>query len=74
MRDTVIVEDNQKPVVMAVTNEFSDLGTRIAQVEGHSNIQQLVFPYPLEGLPEAEVRKIARDYFSKFLDVIGARR
>ena len=74
MRDTVIVEDRQKPVVMAVTNEFVGLGTSIADVEGHSNMQQLVFPYPLEGLPEAEVRKIAREYFPRFLEVIGAKR
>ena len=74
MRDTVIVEDRQKPVVMAVTSEFSGLGTSIAAVEGHANIQQLVFPYPMEGLTEAEVRKIAQDYFPKFLDVIGAER
>ena len=72
MRDTVVVEDRRKPVVMAVTSEFIDLGKSIAEVEGHSNMQQLVFPYPLEGLAEEEVRKIARNYFPKFLEVIGA--
>jgi hypothetical protein len=74
VRDTVVVEDRQKPVVMAVTEEFLGLGVSIADVEGHSNMQRLIFPYPLEGLPEEEVRKIAREYFPKFLDVIGVKR
>ena len=74
MRDTAVVEDKQKPVVLAVTQQFSDLGTRVAEVEGHSNMRQLVFPYPLEGLAEDEVRRLAREYFPRFLDVIGAVR
>jgi len=74
VRDTAIVEDKFKPVVLAVTQQFADLGTRVAEVEGHSNMRQLVFPYPLEGLPEEEVRKLAREYFPRFLEVIGAER
>jgi len=74
VRDTAIVEDRSKPVVLAVTQQFADLGTRVAEVEGHSNMRQLVFPYPLEGLPEEEVRKLAREYFPRFLEVIGAER
>lgn len=74
MRDTAVVENRQKPVVLAVTQQFMDLGNRIADVEGHANMRQLVFPYPLEGLPEEEVRRIAREYFPRFLEVIGATR
>lgn len=74
MRDTAVVEDKSKPVVLAVTQQFADLGTYAAGVEGHSNMRQLVFPYPLEGLPEEEIRRLAREYFPRFLDVIGAQR
>jgi len=74
VRDTAIVEDKAKPVVLAVTQQFADLGTRVAEVEGHSNMRQLVFPYPLEGLPEKEIRELAREYFPRFLEVIGAER
>ncbi len=74
MRDTAIVEDRDKPVVLAVTEQFSGLGKTVAKVEGHPMMEQLVFPYPLEGLPEKQVREIARDYFPKFLEVIGATR
>ena len=74
MRDTVVVEDRQKPVVVAITEEFVEHGENIARMEGHSNMRQLVFPYPLEGLPEEEVRKIAAEWYPKFLNVIGATR
>lgn len=74
MRDTVIVEDRKKPVVVAITEEFVAHGRNIANMEGHSSLRQLVFPYPLEGLPEDEVRRIAAEMYPKFLNIIGARR
>lgn len=74
MRDTVVVEDRQKPVVVAITEEFIEHGENVAKMEGHANMRQLVFPYPLEGLPEAEVRRIAEEWYPKFLSVIGATR
>lgn len=74
MRDTVIVEDSKKPVVVAITQEFVEHGVNIARMSGHANLRQLVFPYPLEGLSEAEVRRIAEEWYPKFLDAIGATR
>lgn len=32
----------------------------------------MVLPYPLETLPEAAVREIAREHFPKLLEVLGA--
>jgi hypothetical protein len=74
VRDTVVVEDRQKPVVVAVTEEFVEHGRNIATMEGHGNMRQLVFPYPMEGLPDEEVRRIAVDMYPQFLSVIGAKR
>ncbi len=74
MRDTVSVEDRKKPVVLAITEEFVEHGKNIANMEGHSNMRQLVFPYPLDGLPEKDVRRIAAEMYPKFLNVIGAKR
>ena len=74
MRDTVTVEDRQKPVVVAVTEEFAEFGKNIARMEGHGNMRQLVFPYPLEGLPPEKVRGIALEMYPQFLNVIGAKR
>ncbi len=72
MRDTVIVEDRKKPVVVAITEEFVEHGKNIAKMSGHANLRQLVFPYPLEGLPEEEVRLIAEEFYPTFLTMIGA--
>lgn len=72
VRDTVIVEDHKKPVVVAITQEFVETGVNIARMSGHADLRQLVFPYPLEGLPEAQVRRIAEEFYPKFLHAIGA--
>ena len=61
-------------MVVAVTEEFVEHGMNIAKMTGHANLRQLVFPYPLEGLPEAEVDMIARGLYPKFLSSIGATR
>ena len=61
-------------MVVAVTEEFVEHGKNIAKMTGHANLRQLVFPYPLEGLPEAEVDVIARSLYPKFLSTIGATR
>ena len=74
MRDTVIVEKSRKPVVVALTQEFVELGANIARTSGHASLRQLVFPYPLEGLPVEEIRRLAHDRYPKFLAAIGARR
>ena len=72
MRDTVIVEDRKKPVVVAITEEFVEHGKNIAKMSGHANLRQLVFPYPLEGLPEEQMRLIAEEFYPTFLTMIGA--
>lgn len=74
VRDTVVVEDKKKPVVVAITEEFIEHGRNIANLEGHANMRQLVFPYPLEGLPSADVRRIAAEMYPLFLKSIGAER
>lgn len=73
MRDTVFVEKKQKPAIVAITREFVEHGRNIANIEGHGNLRQLVFPYPLEGLPEEEIRRIAVALYPQFLSAIGAK-
>jgi hypothetical protein len=74
VRDTVTVEALKKPVAVAITEEFVEHGKNIANIEGHPNIRQVVFPYPLEGLPEDEVRRLAVEKYPAFLNAIGAKR
>lgn len=74
MRDTVIVEDCKKPAVVAVTAEFIEHGKNIARMSGHADLRQLVFPFPLEGLPEERVRDIATQLYPKLLSTLGVTR
>jgi hypothetical protein len=39
---------------------------------GRAGLRVLVLPYPLESLPEAEVRKIALEYWEPLLDTLGS--
>ncbi len=54
-----------------VTEEFVTIGQRIAALRGHGNLRQLVLPYPLEGLPDEEVYRIAVDAFPRLLEHLG---
>ena len=74
MRDAVFVENARKPVVAIVTEEFRAHGINIANMEGHAALKQLILPYPLENQPEAYLRKVADEYYPKFLEMLGATR
>lgn len=74
MRDTVVVESRKKPALVAITQEFVEHGNNIARMAGHANLRQLVFPYPLEGLPEEEVHRLAIEFYPKMLQAIGVTR
>lgn len=54
-----------------VTEEFVPIATQIANLNSHSNLRQLVLPYPLEGLPDEEVRTIANDAYPHLKKVLG---
>ena len=73
MRDTVAIEKMKKPVVVAITEEFVEHGRNIANLEGHAQLRQLVFPYPLEGRSGAELQRIADAMYPQFLMALGAR-
>ena len=56
-----------------VTAQFEGHGRRIAAHLGHPSLQVLVLPYPLEGLPDEEVRPIALDAYPGLLRALGVR-
>jgi len=58
--------------VVVVTAEFEAHGRRIAAHHGHPSLKLLVLPYPLEGRPDEEVRKIAADAFDGLVVALGA--
>jgi hypothetical protein len=55
-----------------VTNQFADLSQLLSQEGGFPGLRRHVLPYPLDTLPEAEVRKIARDHFVSMSKRFGA--
>ena len=54
-----------------MTEEFNALATHIATLNSHNNLRQLVLPYPLEGLPDEEVKTIANDAYPHLKKVLG---
>jgi len=55
-----------------VTQQFDGLGLILAQDGGFPGLRRFVLPYPLDTLPEEEVRQIARESFPAMLETLGA--
>ena len=68
------MEELAKPAVVVITAEFITIATQIARLSGHPSLRRLVLPYPLEGLPEEEVRSIAHRAYPELLELLGAAR
>jgi hypothetical protein len=73
IKDSVVVESKQKPVVAIVTEEFEVHGHNVATHLGHGDLKVLVLPYPLEARPEAELRAIADEFYPQVLALLGAQ-
>jgi hypothetical protein len=73
VHDAVTLEQERKPAVVAVCDEFAQHGSNMARFLGHPSLKMLVFPYPLEARPEGELRQIAAEFYPKFLQLLGAR-
>src|SRR5215475_10379420 len=73
IKDSVVVEQKEKPVVAIVTEEFEVHGHNVATHLGHGDLKVLVLPYPLEARPEAELQAIAEEFYPRVLELLGAR-
>jgi hypothetical protein len=62
-----------KAAVAVVTAEFEALAHTMAANAGRSGLRVHVLPYPLDTLPEDEVRKIAVEHWPLVLETLGAR-
>ena len=67
------VERLSKPAVVVVTEEFEAFAHRMAAPAGHPSLRVVVLPYPLEGRPDEEVRRIAADAYPRLLQTLGVR-
>jgi hypothetical protein len=72
VHDAVSLEKQKRPAIVAVTEEFAQHAHNMANHLGHKDLKVLVLPYPLEARPEDELRKIAHEYYPKFLALLGA--
>jgi len=69
----VVVAARGKTAVAVVTREFEGLAHAMAANAGRSGLRVLALPYPLDTLPEAEVREIARAHLGELLRSLGVR-
>jgi hypothetical protein len=72
VHDSVTVANEGKTAVAVVTAEFETLGHTMAANAGRPGLRVHVLPYPLESLPEAEVRAIAQTHWPLVLSTLGA--
>jgi hypothetical protein len=72
VHDTVAVAGGDKAAVAVVTAEFEVLAHTMATNAGRPGLRVHVLPYPLESLPEAEVRAIARAHWPLVVETLGA--
>lgn len=72
VHDAVVLEAQGRPAIVAVTEEFAKHAGNMANHLGHPELKVLVLPYPLEGRPEDELRKIAVETYPAFLRLLGA--
>jgi len=66
------VASEGKTAVAVVTEEFEALGHTMAANAGRPGLRVHVLPYPLDSLPEADVRKIAIEHWPRVLATLGA--
>jgi hypothetical protein len=66
-----VVAARGKTAVAVVTREFEGLSHTMAANAGRAGLRIQVLPYPLETLPEAEVRDIARSHWDQLCKQLG---
>ena len=59
--------------MVVVADEFTHIAAQLARLRGHGGLRMLVLPFPLEGRPDEEVRRIAEDAYPQLIELLGAR-
>ena len=74
IKDSVAIEQHERPVVAVVCEEFVVHAHNVARHVGHGDLKVLVLPYPLEARPAEELEQIALDYYPTALELLGVTR
>lgn len=61
-----------RPTVIGATEHFVTFNQLLANQGGRDEIRIKPLPYPLEGLPEEDIRQIAREHYDSMLSHFGA--
>ena len=74
VHDALGALDRGCPTVLVATDHFARLARTLAASSGRGDVRIVVLPYPLEGLPEDEVRSIARAHLDDLFATMGVVR
>lgn len=74
VHDAVGAMERELPTVTICTEQFEGFVRLLAGQRGFPAPRMAILPYPLEGLPEAKVREIARVNYESMLGALGAVR
>jgi hypothetical protein len=74
IHDTLAALDAGLPTLTVAADHFVKLATTLAAKGGHDQLRLTVLPYPLQGQPEADVRRIAVEAYDRMLADLGASR
>lgn len=70
VEEAIVARVAGRPSVVIATENFASLAKTLAGRDGHGDIPLLILPFPLEGLPESEVRRIAREHYQGLRTVL----
>lgn len=73
IKDAITAANAGVPTVAIVTQQFKDLAATLAGLGGRPDLRLEVLPYPLDTLPEEEVRQIAKEHFAAAIAALGVR-
>jgi hypothetical protein len=74
VRDAATAATNGVTSVAVATEHFVPLAHQLAVQEGRPSLAVLSLPFPLEGRPEPELRKVAEAYYPVLLECLGVDR
>jgi hypothetical protein len=73
INDAITVANAGVPTVAIVTAQFKDIAATFARLGSRADLRLEILPYPLDTLPEEEVRQIAKEHFAPALAALGVR-
>jgi hypothetical protein len=71
VRDAATAASHGATSVAVATEHFVSLAHQLAVHEDRPKLRVMVLPFPLEGLPDAELARIAESHYPSLLECLG---